>query len=160
MLLRVFAIAILSFAAIVAYMIGTRIDQETISLLSGTLIGILVTSPCAALITYILVRRRDQNHMSSYERASRSNVPLPQNPPQYWVMPQMPALSNASLMQAALNAGSAVSGWPGTPDSRYLPRPQRRFYVIGENGETKTMDGEPTLNDEYEMEPGESGAAF
>lgn len=157
MLVRVFAVAILVFAAIIAYMIGARIDQETISLLSGTLIGILVTTPCAALITFILVRRREQSHLSTYERSARTSVPLPQNPPQYWVMP---AMANPSMMQAALAGGSSVNGWPGAQDSRYLPRPQRRFYVIGENGETKTMEGDPSLNDDYEMETSESGAAF
>ena len=160
MFMKVFAFAILLFAAVVAYMIGTRIDQETISLLSGTAIGVLVTTPCAALITFILMRRRETNHQTTYERNMRSNVSMPQNPPQYWVMPQMPTLSNAAAMQGALNAGTSMGGWPGAQNAQYLPRPQRRFYVIGENGQPKVVDGDPGVNDDYEMETGESGAAF
>ena len=98
--------------------------------------------------------------MSSYERATRSSVPLPQSPPQYWVMPQMPAIANASMLQNALPGGSSVNGWPGSQDGHYLPRPSRRFYVIGENGETKTVAGDPSLMDDDEMEISESGAAF
>src|ERR1700674_1613419 len=86
--IRATSVAIVVFATIVAFIIGSRIDQNTISLLSGTLIGILVTAPCAAIITFVLVRRRESNTLSGYDRSVRQSVPLPQNPPQYWVLPQ------------------------------------------------------------------------
>lgn len=155
---KVMAFSIIVFAAIVAYMVGTRIDQETISLLSGTAIGILVTTPCAALITYILMRRRDQSHLSTYERSMRANVPMPQSPPQYWVLPQM---TNPPMLQNALNGGHTVNGWNSSQsDANYLPRPSRRFYVIGENGKPELVDGDPSISDDLEMETGASGAAF
>src|ERR1700694_5058208 len=111
--IRATSVAIVVFATIVAFIVGSRIDQNTISLLSGTLIGILVAAPCAAIVTCVMIRRRESNSVSSYERSTRQSVPLPQNPPQYWVLPQQfQAMGNPAYAQNAIAAGMAAPNWP------------------------------------------------
>jgi hypothetical protein len=166
--IRATSVAIVVFATIVAFIVGSRIDQNTISLLSGTLIGILVTAPCVAIITFVAVRRRESNSVSSYDRSMRQSVPMPQSPPQYWVLPQQfqgmgnPA-GNPAYAHNAIAAGIAAPNWPmAQEDMQYLPRPRRRFYVIGENGEPKLLeDGSAgNANDPYAIDSDEPGAAF
>jgi hypothetical protein len=157
--LRATSVAIIIFATVTAFVIGSRIDQNTISLLSGTMIGILVAAPCAAIITFVLVRRRDANSLSSYDRNMRQSTPMPQSPPQYWVMPQQYAqLNGAAYMQAG-----GAQGWPmPQQDAPYLPR-QRRFYVIGENGDPRMLEDRSAMagsGDPYEADSESPGAAF
>ncbi|MCC7208341.1 MAG: hypothetical protein IT323_13620 [Anaerolineae bacterium] len=57
--LRVTSVAIIIFAAVIAFVVGSRIDPRTVSLLSGTVIGILVAAPCATIITWVLTHRGD-----------------------------------------------------------------------------------------------------
>ena len=64
----VMAVMVIIFAAVLAVLVGTRIDQGTIALLSGTVIGIISTIPCAAMITYILVRAHDREQAEREQR--------------------------------------------------------------------------------------------
>ncbi|HEY3289581.1 MAG TPA: hypothetical protein VGK87_05595 [Anaerolineae bacterium] len=158
---RAFTVSIVIFAVIIAVVVGTRIDQNTVSVLSGALIGIITAAPFAAILTFALLRRKGDNTSTpvatSYERSLRSNVPYPQNPPQYWVMPQQFAPTQAQTMLAS------PAKWP-SPDDAYSMRPRRRFYVIGENGEPRMVDEEITekeaVTEGYEQYGHEPGAAF
>jgi hypothetical protein len=139
--LRATCVAIVIFATVIAFIVGSRIDQNTISLLSGTMIGILIAAPSAAIITFVMVRRRESSSLSSYDRGIRHSTPLPQNPPQYWVLPQQYAGANAPAYIQGSATHTGAPGWPGAPDEMsYLPRPRRRFYVIGENGEARMLE--------------------
>ena len=164
-IVRALAISIVIFATIIGFVISTRIDQTTISVLSGAVIGIVTAAPFAAILTFILARKRDGRVITSYERQMHSSVPMPQNPPQYWVMPQQLAgMSNGSYGQQQ-PALAAPAQWPGNSDpSAYMMRPRRRFYVIGENGEPRIVDEEAAemdmANDAYGLGGGEPGAAF
>lgn len=161
---RAFAVSIVIFAVIIALVVGTRIDQNTVSVLSGALIGIITAAPFAAILTFALLRRRGDSSSTpvatSYERGLRSNVPYPQNPPQYWVLPQQ--FTPAQQQQTML---ASPAKWP-TANDAYAMRPRRRFYVIGDAGR-----GEPRLVDEeltekeavmegYNQNGHEPGAAF
>jgi hypothetical protein len=165
-LLRALSIAIVIFATIVAFVVGSRIDQNTISLLSGTMIGILIATPGAAIITFVLLRRRENNAASGYDRSLRHSAPLPQNPPQYWVLPQtMQPMRAGAYPVNAIPAGITAMGWPMAPgmggeEMNYLPRPRRKFYVIGENGEPKALDDPATDDDPYAIDSDGPGAAF
>ena len=157
--LRAFSVGIVLFAAIIAIIVGQRIDQNTVSLLSGAMIGVLVAAPCAGLVAFIAARRRENNNQSGYERSIRhgyqSGYQLPPNPPQYWVLPQQ------FQTPQAVAAGMNAAGWPGSQEQmQYLPRPRRRFFVIGENGEPKPLENEAVNDASYPFDPDEAGAAF
>ena len=157
--LRAFSVGVILFATIIAFIVGSRIDQSTVSLLSGAVIGILVAAPCAVLVTFIAVRRRETNNMSMYERPMRHGYQMPPNPPQYWILP--PQFQAPTQTAQALAAGMSMSAWPGNPENmQYLPRPRRRFYVIGENGEPKPLENEVATDAAYSFDPDEAGAAF
>jgi hypothetical protein len=165
---RALAISIVIFATIVGFVVTSRIDQNTISVLSGAVIGIITAAPFAAILTIVLTRKRDNTVVTSYERQMRSSVPLPQNPPQYWVLPQQFAgMNNGSYGQQPQPALAGPSQWQMNADASanaYMMRPRRRFYVIGENGEPKMVDEEiseqEAANEAYGMGGGETGAAF
>jgi hypothetical protein len=138
-LLKSLAFGIVLCGIVFGFVVGSRIDQSTITLLSGTLVGIAVAAPCVAVITWLVVRRKD-DEWRVRERMLRQSAPLPPEPPAYWVV------------QAPPNAG--VIGSPGAPSNPYalanpyttsmmpasgMPRPRRRFYVIGENGEPREV---------------------
>jgi hypothetical protein len=160
--LRAFSVGIIFFATIIAFIVGSRIDQNTVSLLSGAFIGVLVAAPCAAIVTLISLRRRETIGVGTYERTLRHGYQMPPNPPQYWVMPQQfqPATSGAYAPQP-IAAGTSAPGWPGATDStQYLPKP-RRFYMIGANGEpTAVQDEDGDATDVYAYDPADTGAVF
>ena len=165
-IIRAFAISIVIFATITGIVVSTRIDQNTVSVLSGAVIGIITAAPFAAILTFVLTRRRDNNNtvVTSYERQLRGSVPLPQNPPQYWVLPQQFAgAQNGAYGQQQQPALAGPTQWSMNPET-YTMRPRRRFYVIGENGEPRLMDeaavDQDDANDAYGMGGSETGAAF
>ena len=156
---RAFSVGIILFATIIAFIVGSRIDQNTVSLLSGAMVGILIAAPCAILVTFIAVRRRENNNISIYERSLRHGYQMPPNPPQYWVMP--PQFQAPTQTAPAIPGGMSLAGWPGSNEEmQYLPRPRRRFYVIGENGEPKPIENEAATDATYPFDPDEAGAAF
>ena len=166
-IVRAFAVSIVIFVTITGIVVSTRIDQNTVAVLSGAVIGIITAAPFAAILTLMLIRRRENNNNSivtSYDRQMRGSVPLPQNPPQYWVLPQQ--FAGAPNVQYGQQSQPALPGpaqWSANPDA-YTMRSRRRFYVIGENGEPRLMDetmaDQDAANDAYGMGGGESGAAF
>ena len=60
-LLILVAVAVVLFFIILGLTVGTRMNQNTIALLGGTLIGLLIAVPCASIVTYLAVSGR-QNH--------------------------------------------------------------------------------------------------
>jgi hypothetical protein len=152
------SVGIILFAGVMAYIVGSRIDQVTVSVLSGAMVGIVVAVPCAALVTFILVRRRESTNISVYER-SRHGYQMPPNPPQYWVIP--PQFQTPPQTAPAIPGGMSMSAWANAPEEmQYLPRPRRRFYVIGENGEPKPVEGDSATDAQYPYDSDEAGAAF
>ncbi len=110
--------------------VGSRIDQSTITLLSGTLVGMLVATPSVAAITWLTMRRREERRAGEWHW--RQSAPLPPEPPQYWVMQGQPAARDGRTAHL-----STRLGWPTHYGNAadFMPRPRRKFYVIGENGE-------------------------
>ncbi len=133
-LVKAVAIAVVCFFVVLGLTIGTRMDQNTIALLGGTTIGLLIAAPCAAIVTYLAVRNRDDH---SYERNPRYNSPMPQNPPQYWVVPQHMQMQQPAQQQLPPVAAYGLR----QPTSEFvLPATKRRFYMIGETGDVQELD--------------------
>lgn len=59
-LTTILALAIIAVSIGIGFGIVARVDEETAALLIGTLIGIITAAPCAAAITYILMRNRSE----------------------------------------------------------------------------------------------------
>jgi hypothetical protein len=120
------------FAVVFAVVIGTRIDQNTVSLLAGTALGVMFTAPCVALIVWLVVRQRDDTRgvPRGYDVRTRSVPYLAPEPPQYWIMPSPPQQTETRL--PTMNAPSVNQ--PAWFDPALLTA-RRRFVVIGEGGE-------------------------
>jgi hypothetical protein len=133
-IVKAVAAAVVLFFIVMGFTIGTRMDQNTIALLGGTTLGLLIATPCAAIVTYLAIRNRDEH---SFERNPRYNSPMPQNPPQYWVMPQQMQMPQPMQQQMPAAATYAFR----QPTSEFmLPAVKRRFYMIGETGEVQELD--------------------
>ena len=66
------AIAVVLFFVALAIVVGVKMDQNTIALLGGTTLGLLIATPCAAIATYVSMKQRDDE---SYNRHLRGNQP-------------------------------------------------------------------------------------
>lgn len=125
------AAGVIFFSVILAGFVGIKVDQTTIALLGGAFIGLVVAIPTTALIMMIGMRRRDD---APAERQVRTQAPMPQNPPQYWVMPQPPyAVREPHQQYQQLQQPIAAPEY-------MLPQSRRRFYMIGEGGEVKEIE--------------------
>jgi hypothetical protein len=126
-LVRVIAVSVVLFFVVLGLVIGSRMDQNTIALLGGTTIGLLIAAPCAAIVTYLAVRSRDE-----------SSAPRTTHTPTYYVMPQAgaPTLPALPTQQHFLPITSPTHRQ--TPESFVLP-PQRKFYLIGGGGEVNEL---------------------
>jgi len=138
-LMKASAFGVILCGIVFGFVVGSRIDQSTITLLSGTLVGVLVATPCVAVITWLTARRRDDSRRDdwrAHERYLRQTAPLPPEPPQYWVVQGQPVAADGRTARL-----SAPMGWPGHygDAADYMPRPRRKFYVIGENGEPREV---------------------
>ena len=133
-IIKTSAIALIIFAVVLAFVVGTRMEQATIILLSGAAVGILVCAPCAAFITFAAMKRRDGAVRD--ERMTRYTAPLPQEPPTYWSLPSGPFMVDARRFAPGLPAGNG-----GYADVGYTMPARRKFYVIGESGEVRDADG-------------------
>ncbi|MEO6061449.1 MAG: hypothetical protein ABIQ99_05875 [Thermoflexales bacterium] len=128
------ALALIIFAVVLAFVVGTRMEQATIILLSGAAVGILLCAPCAAFITFAAMKRREGPVRD--ERMQRYTAPLPQEPPTFWSLPSGPYMVDARRFAPGLPAGNG-----GYADMGYSMPARRKFYVIGESGEVRDADG-------------------
>lgn len=113
------------------FVVGSRIDQSTITLLSGTLVGIAVAAPCTACIVWLVMRRQveDERVKSRAMQMNRMEMTQP------WQV-QQPAMPDPALMMAMM---MQQRGLPqGQQPQGFMPR-QRQFYTIGSDGEPKQL---------------------
>ncbi len=152
------AFGVILCGVVFGFVVGSRIDQSTITLLSGTLVGVLVATPCVAVITWLAARRRDDDWRAR-ERYMRQSAPLPPEPPQYWVVQGQPVAADGRAARL-----STPMGWPGQygDAAGFMPRPRRKFYVIGENGEPRevTDASNPALSAGRYDDPEDSPPVF
>jgi hypothetical protein len=125
------AVGVVFFSVMLAGFVGMKVDQTTIALLGGAFIGLVVAIPTTALIMMVGLRKRDE---PANDRQPRYSAPMPQNPPQYWVMPQQPYTVREPMpQQQQLHQPIAAPEY-------MLPLSRRRFYMIGEGGEVKEIE--------------------
>lgn len=134
-LIKTLAVALIIFAVVLAFVVGNRMEQATITLLSGAAVGILLCAPAAAVITLATLRRKD---LIRDERGQRYTSPLPQEPPTYWSVPHNPYVIDARR----LAPGMGYLAPQGYGDANYALPARRKFYVIGENGDAQDADGD------------------
>ena len=130
---RIGSIALLIFVIIFAFEVGSRIDQQTISVLAGTVMGFLVASITVGGIAYALGRRRMESREG--QQPVRYVSPMPQQYP-------MPP-----YFQPPANFGHGPQfqypGWGNQPQLQQQTPMQlvapRRFYTIGAAGTVEEM---------------------
>lgn len=131
--------AVMLFVAVLASVIGSRLDQNTVLLLGGATVGLLVAAPAATLITWLALRRRDEQAPAN-AAAPRYSIPMPQSPPQYWVMPTVQPATPPNYMapvQRQLPPANQQLSWTQPPEFSMPPR--RKFYMIGDGGEVEEL---------------------
>ena len=134
-LVRATAVSIVLFFIVLGLVIGSRMDQNTIALLGGTTIGLLIAAPCAAIVTYLVMRNRDE-----------SFAPKSPPAPTYYVVPQngMPIPPALPPSQPMLTA--TPPAYQQAPAPFVLP-PQRKFYLIGGNGAAEEISPDADSTD-------------
>lgn len=135
------AVSLVLFSVVLAAFVGSRVDQVTIALLGGTFIGLLVAIPSVLLIVVLALRRRDDTGRDHYERPRV--VHMPPAPPQYWAAPT-PADPPHDARGLSYPV-SQIRGVAAAPEY-VLPATRRRFYLIGESGETQEIEAPPELD--------------
>jgi hypothetical protein len=138
------AVSIIIFSIVLAGFIGARVDQMTIALLGGTFIGLVVAIPATVLVVLVATRRREE---ASIERTQRYSAPMPQSPPQYWVMPNQ--AYDPRMTQVMQMPQSQQLQQPIAAPEFMLTASRRRFYMIGEGGEVKEIES-PRDADPYD----------
>lgn len=117
-----FGIGIVGSMMILAYMLGSRMDQNTMALIGGTLIGLVVSTPVICICVFMTMRVK-MTPTRQYDSEPRYQM---QAPPQYWVQPPTP---EETLQQ---------------PMQPYVPAP-RRFYMIGTDGNPSPVGGDTEI---------------
>jgi hypothetical protein len=102
-------------------------DQNTIALLGGTAIGLLIAIPSAAIVTYLAVRNRDE-----------SSTPTATSAPTYYVVPQNGVPVHPALPPPQTMVTATPPVYQQSPAPFVLP-PQRKFYMIGGDGRTSEL---------------------
>ena len=133
---RISTYAVLAFAAIFAVVIGSRIDQQTISVLAGTVMGFLVASITVGGIAYMLGRRRGEPRESAPQ--IRYISPMPQTPPPFALPQYFQPPAPGSQPYQYQPAGWGYGAPNGTPPPMQLA-PPRRFFTIGSAGSIEEM---------------------
>ncbi len=126
---KVLTFLMLMFVISMAVAIASRLDQLTVSLLSGVMVGMLMATPVTALVTYLTVRQRQsEGVVAPYAQIRPAPVTLPVSQPPQIVM--LPAPANYQLPMQMMRQPQYQS----QPVEPFSMPPQRRFYMIGEDG--------------------------
>ena len=132
---KISAYAVFIFVGLFAIVVGTRIDQQTISLLAGTVMGFLVASVTVGSFAYVLGRRRPDIREQSQQMRYISAVPQPQ---QMYTMP--PYIQQFQAHMGSANQYNAMLMQQSAPITQTMQLPQpRRFYTIGTAGASEEM---------------------
>ena len=116
---------VLLFVISAAVVIATRLDQLTVSLLGGVLVGVLLAAPIASVMTYLALRQRQVEAVANPYNQIRQQPAPPSLPPQ---IVMLPAPTNYQPPMQTMRQPMYHQAEPFT-----LP-PQRRFYMIGDDG--------------------------
>lgn len=77
-----------------------------------------VAAPAATLITWLALRRRDEQSPAN-TAAPRYSIPMPQSPPQYWVMPTVQPATPPNYMaptQRQMPPANPQLSWTQPPE--------------------------------------------
>ena len=128
---KVLVFLVLLFVISAAAVVAARLDQLTISLLGGVMLGVLLAAPIATLVTYLALRQRHAEAMVSTYSQMRQQ-PAPQSLP-----PQIMMLPAPAAYQPPAQAMRQPMYQPIEPFT--LPT-HRRFYMIGDDGSASEIN--------------------
>lgn len=131
-LFRSLGFAFLVFCVVLASYIGTRLDEASVHLIAGAVIGVLVAVPLSICIVILSMRYR--SHQS---HTTPTYVPPPISP-QYFVLPQL------SVTPSPVTQGVRR---PALAEPHHL-QPKRHFYFVGEDGLPTEIQPESSFSEE------------
>lgn len=111
---KVVGLCCVLFTAIGAYLLFSRLDQNTLTVITGVVIGVAFTSPAGIAIGYLIGHRRNEPQSVTYHVRPQAQVPQFE-PPAYYLPPML----NTS--------------------NRPAPLTQRNHIVIGEDGNDQPL---------------------
>ena len=133
-----FIFLLIAFVVALGTGISLRLEVTTLSFLGGTAVGALFGALVTLMLVFVTSRQQGLPWVRSDMRGASVYTPSPTQAQLYWtpllppaVVPPTQALPNSSNRQVDYNAG--LSGL-GEGSSTPAP-PQRRFFVIGDQGE-------------------------
>ena len=168
-LISAVSVAVVMFFVALGIMVGKKMDQNTIALLGGAVIGLLVATPCAAIMTYWSMRRRPESYDDvavSMRDGARNGARDAQPTSTFQFNPhraplvlgasesRQAALATHSLSPVQPHATSAMPGGlpaiaPSMPLSPW-PTVAREFMLVDFNGEYRRIapgsEAEAVLN--------------
>lgn len=123
MLGRAFTVAVVLFSLGIAILIGVRMDQASVSIISGFIIGAAIGAPIVSIITWLVVRQRQADATVFSSRTSQPS--MPSTPPQVVYLPA------PAPYQPMPSGTHRPAPWSTEP---FVMSKQRRFYLIGDDG--------------------------
>jgi hypothetical protein len=122
------AAASVAAAAVLAYIIVDRLDNQALAVLTGAVCGALAGVPVAALMFWIVNRERNAQRVRQQVWRER-----PPPPPQVIVVQSPPAA-------VAPAAPPGYAPWHSSGAIMPPARPPRKFHIVGDEEEE---DGDP-----------------
>lgn len=129
------AAGIILCGIVFGFVVASRIDQSTITLLVGALVGIAVGGPCVGAMVWLVMRSKVEDERVKHRALQMHRMDSSQ-PWQVQLPSQMPP-DYASALAAMMAMQQRMPSLPQQPQA-FLPRP-RQFYTIGDNGEPKQL---------------------
>jgi len=131
------AVSIFVFFSIIGVALGTRMEQSTVNVLLGIVIGVLVAFPCGIAVGYAIRSAKRQREYEDDRVAAD-----PRMGQQFSTMNQyLSPAQIAQLVASQYGPSAAVSPYQLTSQNPFpsLEPQQRNFTVIGENGESRQI---------------------
>ena len=114
------------------FVVASRIDQSTITLLVGALVGIAVGGPCVGAMVWLVMRSKVEDERVKHRALQMHRM----DSSQPWQVQQPTAMPDPAMIMAMMMQ-QRMPSLPQQPQA-FLPRP-RQFYTIGDNGEPKQL---------------------
>lgn len=138
-------VSILLFSVALASVIGMRMEQQTMAILTGTAVGFFIAGACVVVVALVLIRKHEAKQRDNNERFVSPMPPSPPNnaymqmhynyAPQPRMMPQQmpPVMAMPYPMLMPMQMGQNQYAQMQTAQAQ-LFAPQRKFFMIGSEG--------------------------
>ena len=126
---RLAALAALAFSITLALFIGYRLNDQSLAVITGAVIGVVASMPMTAVVLWLTLRNREPRHRGYAPPPAYA----PREEPRMIVIQPQPYTSQYAPMAASPYLNAPM------PLAAPYQRPQRDFKIVGQ-GETDDED--------------------